>query len=68
MRGFLRLCSFDVLALADAGGLAAQFAQVVELGAANVSAGYDFDLLKDGRVQREDPLDADAVGDLADRE
>jgi len=66
--GLLSLSSFDVLALANSGGLAAQFAQVVELGAANVSAGYDFNVLKDGRVDREDPLDADAVGNLADRE
>jgi len=61
------LDSFDVLALANTGSLAAQFPQVEELGAANMSAGDDFDLLKDGRVEWENPLNADAVGDLADR-
>ena len=45
---FLVLHSFDVLALADTGCLAAQFAQVVKLGAADVSSGYDFNFLKDG--------------------
>src|SRR5699024_6737286 len=55
-------------ALADASSLAAQVAQVVELGAADVTADVHLDLLDDGRVHREGALDAHAEADLADRE
>src|SRR5689334_454419 len=55
-------------ALLDLGGLAAQVAQVVELGAADVTAGHDLDLLEDRGVQREGALDTDAEGDLPDGE
>src|SRR5450631_1749947 len=54
--------------LLDAGLLAAEVAQVVELGAPHVAARHDLDLVDDGRVQREGALDADAVAHLADRE
>ena len=54
--------------LLDLGGLAAQVAQVVELGATDVTAGDDLDLVDDRGVEREGPLDADTEGDLADRE
>src|SRR5215208_692613 len=57
-----------VALLLDLGGLAAQVAQVVELGAADVAAGDDLDALEDRRVEREGALDTDAEGDLADRE
>ena len=57
-----------VALLLDLGLLAAQVAQVVELGAADVAAGDDLDLVDDRGVQREGALDADAEGDLADRE
>src|SRR5215207_7935268 len=54
--------------LLDLGGLAAQLAQVVELGAADVAAGGDLDLLDDRGVHREGALDADTEADLADGE
>ena len=54
--------------LLDLGGLAAQVAQVVELGAPDVTAGDDLDLLDDRGCAREGPLDADTEGHLADRE
>src|SRR3954453_11040461 len=54
--------------LLDLGGLAAQVAQVVQLRAADVTAGDDLDLLEDRGVQREGALDAHAEGDLADGE
>src|SRR5690606_38612727 len=48
----------------EAGGLAAQLAQVVELGAAAASAAHDRDLADERRVDREDSLHALAEGDL----
>ena len=57
-----------VAALADAGALADTAAQVVELGAADVTAGGDLDALDLRRVHGERPLYADAEGLLADRE
>src|SRR5215207_2150317 len=58
----------ELAPLLDLCGLAAQVAQVVELGAAYVTARHDLDGLEDRRVEREGPLDADAEGDLADGE
>src|SRR3954467_4369352 len=58
----------DVALLLDLGGLAAQLAEVVQLGAADVTAGHDLDLLDDRGVHREGALDADAEADLADGE
>src|SRR5215213_7634146 len=49
----------------DACGLAAQVAQVVELGAADAAAAYHLDLADDGAVNGEDALDADAEAGLA---
>src|SRR5690606_35168712 len=46
-------------------GLAAQLAQVVELGAADLGAPHHLDLVDHRRVQREDPLDSLAERDLA---
>src|SRR3954465_9858178 len=57
-----------VAALAHPGALADAAAQVVELGAPDVTAGGDLDLLDLRRVQRERPLDTNAEGLLADRE
>src|SRR5690606_14216740 len=54
--------------LGDAGRLAAAVAQVVELGAANLAAAHDLDGFDERRVDREDALDALAVGNLANRE
>src|SRR3954447_15647374 len=54
--------------LLDLGGLAAQVAQVVQLGAAHVTTGDDLDVVDDRGVEREGALDTDAEGDLADRE
>src|SRR3954454_12484472 len=54
-----------VTALAHTGALADAAAQVVELGAPDVTAGGDLDLLDLGRVQGECALDADAEGLLA---
>src|SRR5450759_971946 len=52
----------------DARRLAGQVAQIVELGAAHTTPAHDIDVGEHGAVQREDALDADAVGDLADGE
>ena len=54
--------------LLDLGLLAAELAQVVELGAAHVTAGHDLDPVDARAVDRVGPLDADAEADLADRE
>src|SRR3954468_501080 len=54
--------------LLDLGGLAAEFAQVVQLGPADVTAPGHLDLGDVRGVHREGALDADVVGDLADRE
>src|SRR6202521_489901 len=51
--------------LLDAGRLAAQRAQVVELGAPHLAAPDHLDAAERRRVQREDALDADAARDLA---
>src|SRR4051794_8977162 len=59
----------DVVALLlDLRLLAPQVAQVVELRAADVTAGDDLDLLDDRRVHREGALHSDTEADLADRE
>src|SRR6202034_2742815 len=52
-------------ALLDPGGLAAQVAQVVQLGAADATTGDGLDLVDRRAVQRERALDADAVAHLA---
>src|SRR5450759_1477855 len=56
-----------VALLLDLGSLAAQVAQVVQLGAPDVTAGHNLDLLDDRAVQREGALDADAEAHLANR-
>ena len=56
------------LLLANARRLAGEIAQVVELGATDAAAAHHDDLGEHGAVHREDALDADAVGDLADGE
>ena len=58
----------DVAALAHAGALADAAAQVVELGAPDVTAGGDLDPLDLRRVHGERALHADAERVLADRE
>ena len=52
----------------DAGRFPLKLPQVVQSSATDMAPLNDLDLLDAGRVQREDALDADAVGDLADRE
>ena len=52
-------------AFLDAGFLAGQIAQIVELGAANLAVALDFDLVDVRAVEREDTLDAFAIGDAA---
>ncbi len=54
--------------LDDTSRLAATVAQVVELGATDLTAANDFDAFDERRVDREYALDAFAVGDLANRE
>src|SRR4051812_27127505 len=54
--------------LLDLGLLAAQVAQVVELGATHVTAGDELDVVDDRGVHREGALDADLEADLANRE
>src|SRR5690625_791920 len=51
--------------LANAGGLAAQVTQVVELGPAHIATGDDFDLLNSRRVHGEGALNTNAESDLA---
>src|SRR5829696_1690194 len=55
-------------ALADAGRLAAQHAQVVQLGAAHAAVAHDLDAAHHGGVQREGALHAHAARQLADLE
>src|SRR5437879_6400960 len=55
-------------ALLDAGGAAAEAAEVVEAGATDFAAANDFDLFDAGRVEHEGALDADAAGNLTDSE
>src|SRR5579885_632651 len=55
-------------ALGDAGRFAAPVAQVIELGPANRAAALHLDRLDHRRHHGEDPLDAFAEADLADRE
>src|ERR1700716_2745165 len=57
-----------LLALADAGRLAAQAAQVIELGAPDLAAADHLDRVDHRRIKRKDALDAFPIGDLADRE
>jgi hypothetical protein len=52
----------------DLGLLTAQFAEVVQLGTANVTAGNELDLLNHWGVNWEGTLDANLEGDLADGE
>src|SRR6187402_1676201 len=54
--------------LLDLGLLAAQFAQVVQLGPADIAAGDDLDVVDHRRVHGEGALHADLEADLADRE
>src|SRR6185437_411607 len=56
------------LRLGDARLLAAQTAQVIELGAADLAAAHQLDRVDHRRVEREHALDAFAVGNLADGE
>src|ERR1700750_370816 len=58
----------SVALLLDLRLLAAEVAQVVELGAAHVAAGHELDVVDDRRVHREGALDADLEADFADRE
>ena len=48
--------------LADLGSLTDAAAQVIQLGAANITAAHGLDLLDEGGVDGEHLLDADAVG------
>src|SRR5882672_9086857 len=54
-----------VLLLGDARRLAAPSAQVIELGATHLAAAHDLHRVDHRRKDREDALDALAVGDLA---
>src|SRR6516164_9921103 len=54
--------------LDDAGRLAAQVAQVIELGAAHLAAAYHLDRVDHGRHHGEHTFHAFAIGDFADRE
>lgn len=58
----------DLALLGDAGSLAHLVAQVVELGATDLTVTHDLELGDLRGVNREGTLDADAIGDLADRE
>ena len=60
--------NLGVALLADLCLLAAKCAQVVELGATDVTAADELDVIDDRRVNREFTLDADLERDLADVE
>src|SRR5262245_38321720 len=60
--------ALPLLALDDAGGLAAPAAQIIELGATDLAAAHDLDRVDHRRIQREYALDPFAIGDLAYRE
>src|SRR5690606_19750672 len=64
----VQLASTGAGVLDDTSRLTATVAQVVELGAADLTAADDFDALDQRRVDREHALDAFAVRDLADGE
>src|ERR1700676_635018 len=49
----------------DTGGFAREFAQVVELRASHFAPAQHLDLFDSRRMEWEDALDADAIGDLA---
>src|SRR5689334_13501844 len=57
-----------VLLLDDAGRLAAQLAQVIQLGATDLAAAHHLDRVDHRRHHGEYALDAFAVGNLADGE
>src|SRR5271156_467276 len=57
-----------VRALSDPGRLAAAIAQVIELGAPDLAAPDHLNRVDHRRIDRKDPLDALAIGDLAHRE
>src|SRR5262245_48752230 len=54
-----------VLLLDDAGALAAQAAQIIELGATHLAAAHDLDRVDHRRIEREHAFHALAVGNLA---
>ncbi|CAD5299137.1 hypothetical protein BOS5A_230890 [Bosea sp. EC-HK365B] len=64
----LALGRLGIDALGDTGRLAAAIAQVIQLGAANLALADDLDRVEVRRIQREDALDALAIGNLADGE
>ena len=64
----LALAAARVLALGNTGGLAAAATQIIELGAAHAAVAHHLDGLDQRRMDREDALDALAIGNLADGE
>src|SRR2546423_10174869 len=66
--GGLRFRRAAFLLFGDARLLAAQTAQVIQLGAAHFAAAHDLDRVHHRRIKREYALDALTVGNLADRE
>src|SRR3954452_7821507 len=62
------LGALAVGALGDTGGFTATVTKVVQLRAANGATAHDLDGVDIGRIDRENALDAFAVGNLADRE
>ena len=57
--------ALHLLALGDAGRLAAPAAQIIELGPAHPAAPHHLDRVDQRRMDREDALDALAIGNLA---
>src|ERR1700731_2315863 len=57
-----------ILLLDDAGRFAAQAPQIIELGAPHLAAPHHLDRIDQRRIEREDALDAFAIGNLAHRE
>src|SRR5437764_3426012 len=64
-RGAGNISVLPRIAFANAGGLAAEIAQVVKLCAANVALFHHVDVIDNCRMQRKDSFDADAKAGLA---
>src|SRR5262245_29362963 len=60
----LRGLALAILALADAGPLAAQATQIIELGAAYLAAPHDLDRVDHRRIERKHALHPFAIGDF----
>src|SRR5215510_12356261 len=68
LRGLDSLGASGALRFGNACLLAAQSAEIIELGAAHFAAAHEFDRVDHRRVEREHALHAFSIGDFADGE